>query len=59
MTVWSVYTFEARPVPRAGRMVMLAGQAGAKDTAVRPYLNLPPGGPHRGPSGNSAFSSAC
>jgi hypothetical protein len=30
MTVWSVYTFETRLVPRAGRVVMLAGQAGAK-----------------------------
>jgi hypothetical protein len=45
MTVWSVYTFEVRLVPRAGRVMMLAGQAGAKDTAVRPCLTLPPGGP--------------
>jgi hypothetical protein len=45
MTVWSFYTFEARLVPRADRVAVLAGQAGAKDMAVRPYLPLPPGGP--------------
>jgi len=45
MTVWSFYTFETRLVPRAGRVAVLAGQAGAKDMAVRPHLTLPPGGP--------------
>src|SRR5690348_1813456 len=45
MTVWSFYTFEARLVPRADRVAVLAGQAGAKAMAVRPYLPLPPGGP--------------
>ena len=45
MTDWSFYAFETRLVSRAGRVAVLAGQAGAKDMAVRPYLTLPPGGP--------------